>query len=75
MAQNNYLSVDEKDMEKIEKSKALYRVKCQCGAKTTIVETDRKICYRCGRWVYKNEKTKFKYEMLKRLKEASTNGY
>lgn len=75
MLNKYFLSTDEDDMDKVERSKAQNRVQCRCGAKTTIAEAERKICYRCGHWVYRDDKVKFKYEMLKKLREAKTNGY
>lgn len=71
----SYELLTKKDMDKIEQSKEPFKIKCSCGARNIVVDTDRKICYRCGRWVYKNEKIKFKYEILKRLREAKANGY
>lgn len=44
-----------------------HKVKCKCGAWILLVGRDRDICKGCGHWIYKNSKTKFKYEMEKLL--------
>lgn len=40
---------------------------CKCGRRQFISKADRTICSWCGNWIYKDEKTKFKYEMRERL--------
>ena len=40
---------------------------CKCGRRQFITNADRTICSWCGKWIYKDMKTKFKYEMRERL--------
>ncbi len=40
---------------------------CKCGRRQFITNSDRTICSWCGKWIYKDTKTKFKYEMRERL--------
>lgn len=40
---------------------------CKCGRRQFITNADRTICSWCGKWIYKDTKTKFKYEMRERL--------
>ena len=40
---------------------------CKCGRRQFITNADRKICRWGGKLIYKNSKTKFKYEMRERL--------
>lgn len=40
---------------------------CKCGRRQFITNADRTICSWCDKWIYKDTKTKFKYEMRERL--------
>lgn len=40
---------------------------CKCGRRQFITNADRTICSWCGKRIYKDTKTKFKYEMRERL--------
>lgn len=40
---------------------------CKCGRRQFMTNADRTICKWCGKWIYKDSKTKFKYEMRERL--------
>ena len=49
-----------------------YRVKCKCGHKTVIpVWLDKRICWWCGFWVYRNKKVEFKEKMQQKIKEVN----
>lgn len=37
--------------------------KCECGHTQFLEGKDRDICKWCGKWIYKNNKTKFKYKI------------
>lgn len=65
---NKYLTKNIEDIKKIEKEKSKFKVKCDCGVTTVLTNADRKICYRCGHWIYKDDKTKFKYQFIKTIK-------
>jgi len=44
------------------------RVYCSnCGHSIILATRDRTICSNCGLWVYKDEKTRFKYELKKEM--------
>lgn len=40
---------------------------CKCGRRQYMPKAERTICSWCGRWIYKDAKTKFKYEMREKL--------
>ena len=41
-----------------------------CGHSLLILNCDRLICSHCGYWVYKDDKTEFKYKMLENIKKG-----
>lgn len=44
------------------------RVYCsKCGHSIILATRDRTICDNCGVWVYKDEKTRFMYELKKEM--------
>ena len=46
-------------------------VKCECGH-SMFFKRDYHYCTWCGRKVYKDDKTKFKYELIKLLKKKES---
>ena len=60
-----------KEIELYEKREEHYRQQlriCSCGRRQYLFHSqERTICNWCGHWIYKDEKTKFKYEMKSRL--------
>ena len=42
-----------------------------CGHTMVMLNVDRTTCTHCGYWVYKDDKTEFKYKMLENLKKSS----
>lgn len=40
---------------------------CKCGRRQYMPKAERTICSWCGRRIYKDAKTKFKYEMREKL--------
>lgn len=64
-----------REIKKISDNQAKYKAKCECGVTAVMMEADRKICYRCGKWIYRNDQIKFRYEMMQRLREAKANGH
>ena len=69
MFENVYESFNLKDKIKIANVETKYKTKCKCGATLVFLNVDRRICHICGNYVYKNGKAKFKYEVLKKIKE------
>lgn len=59
-----------KDIEKLAKYKTNHKVKCKCGH-SMFFKRDYHICTWCGKRVYKDDKTKFKYELNKLLKKKN----
>lgn len=57
-----------KDIEKLARYKTDHKVKCECGHSMFLIR-DSVICSWCGRKVYKDDRTKFRYELTKRLKK------
>lgn len=46
-------------------------IKCKCSHTVVLSPRQEKImCNWCGRYVYKNEKTEFKYNLLNQMKRA-----
>lgn len=57
------------EQQKLENERAKFKVKCEhCGHVIVMTFAERTICNHCNKWVYKNDKIKFKYEMKKRIK-------
>ena len=57
-----------KDIKKLEDEIAEQKIRCEhCGHTMVMPFTERKICSWCGYWVYKDEKTKFKFKMKEEL--------
>ena len=55
------------EIEKYAKTLINYRVVCKCGHSQVIPpQLDRTVCDWCGKFIFKDEKTEFKY----RVKEA-----
>lgn len=56
--------------EKIAKILTTTKVYCKCGdghgVSFGLSHKDRLLCDNCGRWVYKDEKTRLKYELMKK---------
>ena len=40
-----------------------FRVKCECGHTTLLINKDKKICTHCGRYIFKNKKDEFIYRL------------
>lgn len=59
-----------KGLERLIEESSKYKVTCQCGTKTVMVNTDRTICRGCGHWLYRNKKIEFKYKINEKLKEC-----
>lgn len=59
-----------KELEKKRRFIADNSIKCECGHSMFFVK-DYHICSWCGRKVYKDDKTKFKYELIKKIKEKN----
>jgi len=60
-------------LEELEKKRRFIAdnsIKCECGHSMFFVK-DYHICSWCGRKVYKDDKTKFKYELIKKIKEKN----
>lgn len=59
-----------KDIKKLDNEMANQKVKCEhCGHTIVMVDAERTICSHCGYWVYKDEKTKFKFKMKEELRK------
>lgn len=60
------------DFEKLKKAELSCKVYCDCGCGRIFPKMkhtrDRLICNNCGKWIYKDEATRFKYEMKERLR-------
>lgn len=59
-----------KELEKKRKFIAENSIKCECGH-SMFFKRDYHLCTWCGRKVYKDAKTEFKYELLKSLKKKN----
>ena len=65
----NYLT--NKEIEKRSEIASEYTIKCSCGKSVTLTNKyGRVICSWCGNWVYRDEKTKFRYKLLERLENG-----
>ena len=63
---NNYLDYSKNIQTKRFNAYTRGSVHCKnCGHTMFIANKDRKICTHCGYWVYKDDKTEFKYKMQK----------
>ena len=60
-----------KEIEKLSCELSGIKVTCDCGHRVHVLPQDRVICTWCGHYVYKDEKTRFKYEMLKKMREVN----
>lgn len=66
-----YIEVYSKEkVKKIEKERSNYKVTCKCGHVVVLARADRVLCTHCGYWVYKDEKTRFKYELERMMKNV-----
>lgn len=45
-----------------------YVVKCKCGH-SILMREERLLCYQCGHYVYRDEKTKLKYKLREMLRK------
>ena len=60
-----------KEDDKWFNERAKNKITCPCGCRVIIPEkVDRIICRWCNKWVYKDEKTEFKYKLLEEKKRA-----
>lgn len=60
-----------KEDDKWFNERAKNKITCHCGCRVIIPEkVDRIICRWCNKWVYKDEKTEFKYKLLEEKKRA-----
>lgn len=49
---------------------SLFTVYCPCGHSVAIPnKVDRVLCTWCGKWVYKNKQTEFRYKLQEQLKK------
>lgn len=55
----------DKYMEEVNK----YKVKCKCGHKVILINTDKAICSWCGHYVYKDKKQEFKERLTQCMKK------
>ena len=60
-----------KDLKKKERFITDNSIKCECGH-SMFFKRDYHICTWCGRKVYKDDKTKFKYELIRLLKKKES---
>lgn len=44
-----------------------YQVKCKCGTKTIMTDTDKTICRGCNHWIYRTKRAEFKNELKENL--------
>lgn len=51
----------------LEDERSKYKVKCKCGTKTILVNTDYTICRGCHNYVFKDAKTEFEFRLKERL--------
>ena len=57
-----------KNQIKIDNEMAQLKVKCECSHTMVMLNVDRMICTHCKKWVYKDDKTRFKYQLKNMLK-------
>ena len=43
---------------------------CKCGHTVVIANVDRVICSWCGNYVFKDEKTEFRYKMMENIRKG-----
>lgn len=49
-------------------------IKCKCGCSNVFnFQTERQICRWCGNYVYKDNKTEFKYKIKEQLNKKRNN--
>jgi hypothetical protein len=61
------------DYSKLNNEMSKYRIYCKCGHSVLIYpfeKRDKKLCSYCGNLVYKNDLTKFKCLLSKKMKEV-----
>ena len=57
-----------KELDKLYNRLQDHKVKCTCSHTLNLpYKNDRVCCTHCGHWVYKDEKTEFKYKMREML--------
>lgn len=52
---------------KAEDERSKYKVKCKCGTKTILVNTDYTICRGCRNYVFKNPKIEFEFRIREKM--------
>lgn len=58
------INLNEKEMDKYLDSLSEAKIVCKkCGHKVTFGRKDRVICSWCGHWIYKDDKTEYKYKI------------
>jgi len=63
-----HLGMTLKELDKLYSRLQDDKVKCSCSHTLNIPhKNDRVCCNHCGRWVYKDKKTEFKYKMREML--------
>lgn len=48
-------------------------VKCKCGHSVVMYNFDKKLCGWCGKYVYKDKQTEFKYKLKNKMKGRLIN--
>ena len=71
MANKDFL---DRNFRTIEKRSNAYRdvsVYCKnCGHTVVVISVDRVLCSHCGYWVYKDDKTEFRYKMMENIRKG-----